>query len=260
MAMESPAEGVPVDLAGVRENPLLSDRSESASLLKKQQHGASGRSGRSGASRVSVADTEQVSAAVLRLADQGGMEDSEDSASGGSVSRRTRFSYNGQKCALIKVPGKDYAQVVVDIRRNRKQAKIQICSRVCQLFAFVLTAVGIAFAIWGFSWQIETMSKELGPVSQQALELRPSLADLSRTVDALNDVVGVLNTGVQGAKAIVGGVSDTLNAIGGAANDTGNVVSTVVTGVNDTISDVVDGLRQAANGEFRILRFLRTKI
>ncbi len=180
MTMESPAEGVPVDL--VRENPLLSDRSESATLLKQQQKkkkagkedDGSGRSRRSGASRVSVADTDEVSAAVLRLADEGGLAvDDDGSGGGGAVSRRTRFSYNGQACSLIKVPGKDFARVVSDVRRNRKQANIQICARVCQLFAFVLTAVGIAFATWGFSWQIEEMSKELGPVSDQALALRP---------------------------------------------------------------------------------------
>jgi hypothetical protein len=85
---------------------------------------------------------------------------------------------------------------------------MQIAARSCQIFTFVLSALGIMAGVLAINFQIETMSRELRPVAQQSLDLQSALPEIQTTVVTLNNLVGGLNTGIDTAGDIVGGVQN----------------------------------------------------
>ena len=85
---------------------------------------------------------------------------------------------------------------------------MQIAARSCQIVTFVLSALGIMAGVLAINFQIENMSRELRPVSQQAIDLQSALPEIQTTVLTLNDLVGGLNVGINTAGDIVGGVQN----------------------------------------------------
>lgn len=226
-AIESPCVGIPVV-----ENPLTTNRSESAQLLKK----GSGKSRSKSSGRYSIADEDEVSDSLLQMAEQGGLR---------SHATNVVYRYNGKKCSLLKVSGNDYAKVVQELAKHRRHAKWQLGMRICQIISFVIAALAIAFGVWAVNYQITLMQKELTPYAKQAQSLQPSIGELSQTVSDLNTVVGGLTDGVNVAENIVEGVQNVVGAIG--SNQSAEAVSDILKNATSIVGDSIQGLGETGD-------------
>ena len=187
-------------------------------------------SARGGDSSVSRAD--QVSQELLEIAEAG-------------LREGQHFTYKGKRLrnGIIKVSSKEYAQFVVDVRKYRRQACIQISSRVCQLVAFVLTAVAVAIGTWSITLLFGELNDSfLGDASQLSIKLRPALTSgqLQKVVQDLSGVVGGLRKGVDTVGEVVSGVSNVTDVIteGGGRQYVADVVQNASSVVEPALQDL----------------------
>jgi len=176
-------------------------------------------------------DVDEVSAMLMKIAEQG--------------RAGQKFTYNGKRVSLVRISSSAYARAVGDMKRHRKQASIQIGARVCQLVAFVITCVAIAFGTWFLASLIEKMQNEFGSEADKIAQLRPAIPQLTQTVKTLDGIVGGLNTGIQTAGQIVSGVENVTSLIGSGAGT--ELVQDVVQNATQIVGSAVSGLEGAGN-------------
>ena len=201
--------------AGASPQPPLSQR-ETSSLLRRNVHDEN--------------YDVLVSNELLRMAEDGG------------GSTKYNYVYNGRQCKGMKVKSADYTRAVSEFRKFRRQSCMQIAARVCQMFAFIVSALAIMIGVIAISVEMSNVSKELQPVSTEALNLRGSLIPLRKTVNDLNSVVTGLNTGISTAGTIVSGVQDVVDTISNP-NNTAEYVGDVIQNSTQIVNQTISGLQ-----------------
>jgi len=172
-----------------------------------------------------------VSNELLRIAEDGG----------GPV--RYKYTYKGRRVKPMKVSSKEYTRAVCEMRKYRRQSCMQITARVCQIFAFVISALGIMAGVLAINYQIEFMSRELKPVATQAQDLQSALPQIQTTVVTLSDVVGGLNAGINVVGDVAGGVQNIVDGI--TSNQTSQYVGDVVRNSSQVVNQTIQGLQEA---------------
>jgi len=204
------------------EAPPLTER-ETSSLLRRNQN----QQQRDESYEVLVSNE------LLRIAEDGG------------GAARYNYTYNGRRVKPMLVSSKSYTRAVCEMRRNRRQACMQIAARSCQIVTFVLSALGIMAGVLAINFQIENMSRELRPVSQQAIDLQSALPEIQTTVLTLNDLVGGLNVGINTAGDIVGGVQNVIDGI--SSNQSAQYIGDVIQNSTKVVNETIQGLQEAGS-------------